>query len=110
MKTTRLVVGIISIVLFLVVAFQSCAAGIGNTLADNGEGSGSAGGLLGFAYFRSGTQISRRRNNSSLFLHIGRNYWYSKRWVIQRPYGMVCTLVYICRYFISDSYFTGKPK
>ena len=54
MKTTRLVVGIISIVLFLVVAFQSCAAGIGNTLADNGEVSGSAGVLLAFAYLIAG--------------------------------------------------------
>ena len=54
MKTTRLVVGIISIVLFLVVAFQSCAAGIGNTLADNGKVSGSAGVLLAFAYLIAG--------------------------------------------------------
>lgn len=46
MKTSRLVIGIISIVLFVVVSFQSCAVGVGNTLADNGEVSGSAGFLL----------------------------------------------------------------
>lgn len=43
MKTWKLVSGILSIILFVVVAFQSCAAGIGNTLAQNGESSGSGG-------------------------------------------------------------------
>ena len=37
MKTWKLVSGIISIVLFVIVGFQSCAVGIGNTLQDNGE-------------------------------------------------------------------------
>ncbi len=43
MKTARLIIGIISIVLFVLIAFQSCAAGLGNALEDNGESSGSAG-------------------------------------------------------------------
>lgn len=43
MKTARLIIGIVSMVLFFVIAFQSCAAGIGNALEDNGESSGSAG-------------------------------------------------------------------
>lgn len=43
MKTAKLVIGIISIVLFLIIAFQSCAAGLGNALEGNGESSGSAG-------------------------------------------------------------------
>ena len=43
MKTTKLIIGIVSMVLFLIIAFQSCAAGIGNALEDNGEASGSAG-------------------------------------------------------------------
>ena len=43
MKTTKLIIGIISIVLFMVIAVQSCAAGIGNALSENGESSGSAG-------------------------------------------------------------------
>ncbi|MCD7724276.1 MAG: hypothetical protein LUI12_01765 [Clostridiales bacterium] len=43
MKTWKLVSGILSIILFVFVSFQSCAAGIGNTLAENGESSGSAG-------------------------------------------------------------------
>ena len=43
MKTAKLIIGIISIVLFMVIAFQSCAAGLGNALEGNDESSGSAG-------------------------------------------------------------------
>ncbi|SFG09215.1 hypothetical protein SAMN04487761_1041 [Lachnospiraceae bacterium C7] len=43
MKTWKLVSGIISIILFVFVAFQSCAAGISNALEENGQVSGSAG-------------------------------------------------------------------
>lgn len=43
MKTWKLVSGILSIVAFFMVAFQSCAAGVGNAMAENGEVSGSAG-------------------------------------------------------------------
>lgn len=43
MKTWKLVSGIISIVLFVFVSFQSCAAGVVNTMEENGEVGGSAG-------------------------------------------------------------------
>lgn len=43
MKTLRMVCGIICCCLFMVIVFQSCAAGIGNALEDSGEVSGSAG-------------------------------------------------------------------
>lgn len=43
MKIWKLVAGILSIVLFILVAFQSCAAGVANALEDNGGTSGSAG-------------------------------------------------------------------
>ena len=43
MKVWKLVSGILSIVFFGFVVFQSCAAGIGNALEANGETSGSAG-------------------------------------------------------------------
>lgn len=43
MKTWRLVSGILSIVMFFFVSLQSCAAGLVNTISDNGEVSGSAG-------------------------------------------------------------------
>ena len=54
MKTTRMIIGIISMVLFIIVALQSCAAGIGNTIADNGEVSGSAGGMLAICMLIAG--------------------------------------------------------
>lgn len=54
MKTTRMVVGIISMVLFLIVSLQSCVAGLGNTLADNGEVSGSAGFMLALCMLIAG--------------------------------------------------------
>ncbi len=43
MKTWKLVSGILSIILCVLVIFQSCAAGAVNTLEGNGEVSGSAG-------------------------------------------------------------------
>ncbi len=43
MKTWKLVSGILSIVLCVLTGFQSCAAGISNTLQENGEVGGSAG-------------------------------------------------------------------
>ena len=46
MKTIKLVLGIISMVLFVIVIFQSCAAGLGNALSQNGESSGSSGFVL----------------------------------------------------------------
>jgi hypothetical protein len=43
MKVTKLVLGIITIVLSVLVLFQSCAAGASNALSENGESSGTAG-------------------------------------------------------------------
>lgn len=43
MKTWKLVSGILSIVLFIVVTFQSCAAGLVNAIEDNGQSSGNGG-------------------------------------------------------------------
>lgn len=43
MKIWKLVAGILDIILFVFVTFQSCAAGLSNALEDNGESSGSAG-------------------------------------------------------------------
>ena len=54
MKTTKLILGIISIVLFFFVSFQSCAAGLGNALTNSGEVSGTAGILLAFCMLIAG--------------------------------------------------------
>lgn len=43
MKTWKLVSGILSIILFVLVTLQSCAVGLGNAISENGEVSGSGG-------------------------------------------------------------------
>jgi len=54
MKIWRLVAGILSIVLSLIVMLQSCAAGVSNALEENGEVSGSAGLLVAIAMIAGG--------------------------------------------------------
>lgn len=48
------VIGIISIVLFLIIAFQSCAAGVSNALENSKEASGSAGFILALCMLIAG--------------------------------------------------------
>lgn len=52
--TMRLIIGIISIVLCLIILIQSCAAGIGNAIADNGEAGGTGGLILSIFMLISG--------------------------------------------------------
>ncbi len=63
MKTWKLVSGILSIVLFFLVAFQSCAAGLGNALSANGESSGSGGIIVAIMMMSGGiVSISTRKS------------------------------------------------
>ncbi len=64
MKTWKLVSGILSIVLFMVVAFQSCAAGLVNTVTANGQSSGSAGILVAIVMLSGGIVSIVTRNGS----------------------------------------------
>ena len=54
MKTWKLVSGILSIVLFLIVGFQSCVVGAANSLEQNGEVSGSAGFIVAIMLLAGG--------------------------------------------------------
>ncbi len=64
MKTWKLVSGILSIILFVFVAFQSCAAGISNALSENGEVSGSGGIIVAIMMLAGGiTSIVTRKSN-----------------------------------------------
>lgn len=54
LSTFRLIAGIITIVLSVLVTFQSCAAGISNALEENGESGGSAGVLLAVCFLVAG--------------------------------------------------------
>ena len=63
MKTWKLVSGILSTVLFLVVAFQSCAAGIVDAIEGAGGTSGAAGILLGILMLSGGIVSIATRNS-----------------------------------------------
>lgn len=65
-KTFRLIIGILSIVLFLFITLQSCAAGVANTLSANGEVSGSAGFMLGFLMMIAGIVTICLRKHESI--------------------------------------------
>ena len=76
MKTWKLVSGILSIVLFFMVAFQSCAAGISNTLSESGEVSGSAGIIVAIMLLAGGivsiaTRIGGKGGNIALIVLFG---------------------------------------
>lgn len=62
MKTWKLVSGILSMILFVIVTFQSCAAGISNSLEANGETSGSAGVLVAVLMLAGGIVSVATRN------------------------------------------------
>lgn len=63
MKTFKLVAGILCCVLCVLVMLQSCAAGVSNALADNGEVSGSAGFLVAILLLTGGIVMIATRNS-----------------------------------------------
>ena len=62
MKTWKLVSGVLSIILFFIVALQSCAAGMVNAMEANGGSSGSAGILVGILMLAGGIVSIASRN------------------------------------------------
>ena len=63
MKTAKLIIGIISIALFIIILFQSCATGVVNAIESNDDVSGSAGMLLAFAMLIAGIIGVAARNS-----------------------------------------------
>lgn len=64
MKAWKLVSGILSIILCPFVMFQSCAAGVSNTLEQNGEVGGSAGVIVAIMLLASGIVAIATRNSN----------------------------------------------
>lgn len=64
MKTWKLVSGILSIVLCLFVLFQSCAAGLSNTMQGNGELGGTAGLIVAIMLLAGGIVSIATRKSS----------------------------------------------
>lgn len=50
----RMIIGIFAIILFFLIAFQSCAVGLGNTISGNGEASGSFGIIVSILFLVAG--------------------------------------------------------
>ena len=61
MKTWKLVSGILSTVLFLVVMVQSCAAGVADAIAGQGGTGGGAGILVGILIVSISTRASQKK-------------------------------------------------
>ena len=76
MKVWKLVSGILSIILFVFVSFQSCAAGVSNALEANGEASGSAGIIVAILMLAGGiVSIATRKSlGKGGTIWIGSNY------------------------------------
>ena len=72
MQTWKMVSGIISCVLFVVVSFQSCAAGLVNTIEENGEIGGSSGIFLSFLMLTGGivSLSTRKRKGGNIAIII----------------------------------------
>lgn len=61
-STGRLTIGIISILLFVFITFQSCAVGVGNALMESEATSGSQGAITAFCYLIAGIVGIATRN------------------------------------------------
>lgn len=70
MKTTKLVLGIISIVLSCLVMLQSCAAGVSNALEDNNESGGTGGAFLSIMMLAGGIVMVANSKKKSKGAHI----------------------------------------
>ena len=66
-KTWPLVIGIISIALCLFILLQSCAAGLSNTIDENGDASGTLGFFVAVMYMAGGiVLIATRKSHSKI--------------------------------------------
>ena len=88
MKTWKLVSGILSIILFALVAFQSCAAGMSNALEENGEVSGSAGIIVAVLLLTGGivsvaTRKSSGKGGTDHHFRAGCAGWICHAWQLQ---------------------------
>lgn len=65
MKTAKLIIGIISIVLSVVVLLQSCTVSVGDAMLDNGETGGGAGMILAVILLIAGIVAVATRNSKA---------------------------------------------
>lgn len=72
MKTAKLIIGIVSIVLTFLVLLQSCAAGLGDAMANQGGTSGVSGLFVGFFMLIAGIVAiaARKSKGGTMFCGI----------------------------------------
>ena len=118
MKTWKLVSGILSIIMFVFVTFQSCAAGISNSIEDNGEVGGSAGIIVAIMLLAGGIVSIATRNskgkggNIAVIVLFGLGAIHNG-WKLHRPYNLgslVCNLCSISTYFNDKKAKTDRRK
>lgn len=121
MKTWKLVSGILSIIMFVFVTFQSCAAGISNSIEDNGEVGGSAGIIVAIMLLAGGIVSIATRNSKAkaeisaviVLFGLGCNHGIHNGWKLHRPYNLgslVCNLCSISTYFNDKKAKTDRRK
>lgn len=65
MKNARLIIGIVSFILFFIILFQSCAAGVVNSMAGSSDVGGSAGLIVAFMVVIAGIIAIVCRKNAT---------------------------------------------
>lgn len=120
MKTWKLVSGILSIIMFVFVTFQSCAAGISNSIEDNGEVGGSAGIIVAIMLLAGGIVSIATRNSKGkggniaviVLFGLGAIMGFTG-WKLHRPYNLgslVCNLCSISTYLNDKKAKTDRRK
>ncbi len=87
----KMIIGIISIALFLLISLQSCAAGASNMLTQSGEYSGTAGLMTAICYFVGGITGLLTRNS-------------------QKPGGSIASCAFYWFAFFLSRMFSGSYK
>lgn len=83
----RTAIGVISIVLFFVVSFQSCAVGVGNALGETGDTTGTTGIFFSFIILISGIVGLSTRNSKSKIGAFVTSFLYLFAFLITRGTG-----------------------
>ena len=65
MKNARLIIGIVSFILFFIILFQSCAAGVVNSVTASSDAGGSAGLIVAFMVVIAGIIAIVCRKNAT---------------------------------------------
>ena len=117
MKIARLVIGIVSLLLTFIIGFQSCAAGVVNTLQENGQSSGTYGFITGFFITIAGIIAICARSSKPGGFVAGGFYIFSFLFGIAN-YGnysdlaiwAVVSLMFGIFFFISSAVMKKQPK